>query len=62
MKNLLNLLKKDIREILTPQLLVPLVIVVIFYGLIGNVVQTETKKATNPEPVLVVDYDKSVIS
>ncbi|BAL80490.1 ABC transporter permease [Caldisericum exile] len=62
MKNFLNLLKKDIKEIITPQLLVPLVIVVIFYGLIGNVMQTETKKASSPQPVLVVDYDKSTIS
>jgi ABC-2 type transport system permease protein len=62
MKNFLNLLKKDIKEIITPQLLVPLVIVVIFYSFIGNVMQTETKKASSPQPVLVVDYDKSATS
>lgn len=62
MKNFLNLLKKDIKEIITPQLLVPLLIVVVFYGFIGNVMQTETKKASSPQQILVVDYDKTSFS
>lgn len=57
MKNFLNLLKKDIKEIVTPQLLVPLILVVVFYSFIGGVAQSENKKAALPKPVIVVNHD-----
>lgn len=59
MKNFLNLLKKDIKEIITLQLIVPLLVVLVFYSLIGNITQTEIKKYEQPQKILVVDYDKS---
>ena len=62
MKAFLNLFKKDLKELITFQLLIPLIIVVAFYGFIGNMVQSETSKTVKPEPLLIVDYDSSTLS
>jgi len=59
MKNFINLLKKDIKEIITLQLIVPLLVVMVFYSFMGNIMQTEIKKYAEPQKILVVDYDKS---
>jgi len=34
----------------------------VFYGFIGNIAQSETKKAMVPQEILVVDYDRSLMS
>ncbi|MBP8612653.1 MAG: ABC transporter permease [Candidatus Atribacteria bacterium] len=62
MKAFLNLFKKDLKELITLQLLIPLIVVVAIYGFIGNVAQSEMKKTANPEPLLIVDYDGSTLS
>jgi ABC-2 type transport system permease protein len=62
MKKFLNLFKKDIKELVTIRLILPLIIMVAFYSLIGTLVKSETKKAMAPQNVIIVDMDKSTFS
>lgn len=62
MKKFLNLFRKDIKELVTIQLILPLIIMVAIYSLIGTLVKSETKKAMTPQNVIIVDMDKSNFS
>jgi len=62
MKTFLNLFKKDLRELISFQLILPLVIVVVMFSLIGNITQGQANQAAKPEPLLIVDYDNSALS
>ncbi len=62
MKKFLNLLKKDIRELITVELLLPLIIMIVLLNVVGNIVSTETKKASVPQDVLVVNLDQGSYS
>ena len=62
MKKFLNLFKKDIKELVTIQLILPLIIMVAIYSLIGTLVKSETKKAMISQNVIIVDMDKSNFS
>lgn len=59
MKNFFILLKKEIKELLTPQMILPLVIMVILFAGIGSLVGNETKKAQKPQKVVIVQNDPS---
>jgi len=61
-ENFLNLFKKDLRELISFQLILPLVIVVVMFSLIGNITQGQANQAAKPEPLLIVDYDNSALS
>ncbi len=62
MKKFMNLFKKDIKELVTIQLILPLIIMIAIYGFLGTLVKSETKKATAPQNIVVVDIDKSAFS
>jgi len=62
MKKFLVLLKKEIMELLTPQVIAPLLITVALFGILGNVVGREQKKADQPKTITVVDYDQTPLS
>ena len=62
MKKFMNLFKKDIKELVTIQLILPLIIMIAIYGFLGTLVKSETKKAMAPQNVVVVDIDKSGFS
>jgi ABC-2 type transport system permease protein len=62
MKKFANLFKKDIKELVTIQLILPLIIMIAIYGFLGTLVKSETKKAMAPQTVIVVDIDKSPFS
>jgi ABC-2 type transport system permease protein len=62
MKKFLNLFRKDIKELVTIQLILPLIIMVAIYSLIGTLVKSETKKAMTSQNVIIVDMDKSNFS
>lgn len=62
MKKFLVLVKKEIMELLTLELFLPLVAVVLIFVFIGRVIGGETAKLQAPQPVAVVDMDNSDIS
>jgi ABC-2 type transport system permease protein len=57
MKNFFILLKKEIKELLTPQMILPLIIMVILFAGIGSLVGNETKKAQKPRKIVIVQND-----
>jgi ABC-2 type transport system permease protein len=56
------LLAKELRELATPQTLVPIVLVIVVFIVMGRVLSAETKQQTKPQPVIVVDNDHSKAS
>lgn len=62
MKKFMNLFKKDIKELVTIQLILPLIIIIAIYGFLGTLVKSETKKAMAPQNIVIVDMDKSTFS
>jgi ABC-2 type transport system permease protein len=62
MKKFLNLFKKDVKELVTLELILPLLIMVVLFSFIGKIVSNEAKKATAPQNVVVLDYDHSNLS
>lgn len=57
MKKFLVLVKKEIKELITPQLILPLIVMVIAFSFIGNIMSKETEKARAPQPVWVVSEE-----
>lgn len=62
MRKFFVILKKEIRELLTPQIVIPLLISILFFAFIGKLVGTETKKASSSQAVIVLDNDNSSAS
>jgi len=57
MKKFLVLLKKEIKELITLQVVLPLIIMVVIFAFIGNVVSKETKKLAAPQTILILNQD-----
>jgi len=53
---------KELRELVTPQTIVPIVLVVVVFLGLGRVISSQTKAQNNPQPVMVVDNDNSAAS
>lgn len=62
MKKLYVLILKEIKELLTVQMLLPLVITIVIFALIGQIVGTETKKAEESIHIGIIDRDNSELS
>lgn len=62
MRKFFILLKKEVIELLTPQMLVPLLAVVIVFVFVGKIIGKETSKAKAPQAIEILDLDKSLIS
>lgn len=64
MKKFLNLLKKDTRELVTIQVLIPVILMVVLYSLIGRVAGSEIQKSSTPkeQQVVFLNFDNSNIS
>ena len=63
MRKFFVLVKKEVRELLTPQMILPLIITVVMFAAIGKVVDLQNKKtASKPFQVAVVDLDKTAAS
>ncbi len=54
MKKFLVLLKKEIKELLTPQLILPLVAMVVIFSFIGQALSQETEKISQPQELWLV--------
>jgi len=62
MRRFLVLVRKEIRELLTPQMLVPLLMIVAVFMFIGNVVEGEMDQEDAAQRVGVIDLDGSELS
>lgn len=59
MRKFLILLKKEIRELLTLQIILPLIITSVLFGFIGRVMSDEQEKAKKPLDVIVLNEDSN---
>jgi ABC-2 type transport system permease protein len=59
MKKFLNLLKKEIRELITVQLLISLLFTIFLFSFIGQMLKTEMKKAMKVQEIAVLNLDDS---
>ncbi len=62
MRRFLVILKKELREMLTWQTLMPIILVMVIYSFLGRVINTEQKKQSAPQPIAVVDFDHTTTS
>ena len=62
MKKFLNLLQKEIRELITVQLLISLLFTIFLFYFIGQMLKTEMKKAMKVQEIAVLNLDDSAIS
>lgn len=62
MRTIFILARKEVKELLTLSLLIPIILMVFFFAFIGRLMKGEMKKATTPKPILVADYDQSATS
>lgn len=62
MRKFLVLTKKEVRELLTPQMLAPLLITVLIFVFIGRVVGGEARKAQAKQAISVLDLDNTKTS
>lgn len=59
MHKLFTLIKKEIREMITPQVIVPAIVMVLIFMFVGNIVGKETEKFKAPQNIIVVNNDNS---
>lgn len=57
MRRFFVLLKKELRELITPQILLPLVVVVVLFAALGQTLSSVGEDQKGPYPVVVVDAD-----
>jgi ABC-2 type transport system permease protein len=62
MKKFFTLFKKELRELVTLQLIIPLIIMVGIFGLIGKVISSEKSKVESTTPLTLIDEDRSRLS
>lgn len=62
MKRFMNLLRKEIRELVTAQLIVSLVFTLALFNFIGRISRKEAEKARGKQAIAVLDLDGSVSS
>jgi ABC-2 type transport system permease protein len=62
MKRFWVLFVKELRELLTPQTLVPIALVVLVFLGLGKLIAQQSKAQTQPQPIVVVDQDHSAAS
>ena len=62
MRRFFVLLKKELKEMLTWQTLIPILMIMVIYGFMGRVINQEQKKQAVPQPITVVDLDRSQTS
>jgi ABC-2 type transport system permease protein len=59
MKKFLVLVKKEIKELLTLQMILPMIAMVVIFSFIGNLLSKETAKISAPQTAWVLDQDKT---
>lgn len=59
MRKFFILVKKEVQELLTPQMLLPLLIIMVAFIFIGKVAGSEAAKTAEPQPVGILDLDNT---
>jgi len=62
MKKFFVLIKKEIQELLTLQMLAPLLIVILVFVFMGKIIGKETAKTKSAQPIVLSDLDDSSTS
>jgi ABC-2 type transport system permease protein len=62
MRRFAALLKKEIKELLTPQMILPMALGIAMFVLLGNIMGSETKKISQTQNIAVLDMDRSPMS
>lgn len=62
MRKFFVLVKKEVQELITPQMLVPLVIVVLIFVFIGKVIGSQISKIKAPQAIEILDLDNTPTS
>lgn len=62
MRKFLILLKKEIRELLTIQIIAPLLVTAVVFFFLGHVLSTEQKKTEKPTAINLLNQDQTVAS
>jgi len=62
MNSVTNIIKKEVKELLTPSTLIPIVIMAAIFGSLGNIIGGAGQEATKAPVIGVVDQDHSVLS
>ncbi|MEM0448837.1 MAG: ABC transporter permease [Methanomassiliicoccales archaeon] len=62
MSSLWNIIKKEVKELLTPATLVPIIIFAVIFGMLGNAFGGATEEISKPPKIAIIDRDGSYIS
>ena len=62
MNSVTNIIKKEVKELLTPSTLIPIIIMAAIFGSLGNIIGGAGQEATKAPVIGIVDQDHSVIS
>lgn len=62
MRVIINIIVKEARELLTPQMLTPFVAIMVVFVFIGRAIRGERAKSSRPQTVIVADRDKTALS
>jgi len=62
MKRFMNLLRKEIRELMTAQLIISLLFMVVLFNFIGRTSRKEVERAMAEQTIAVLDLDRSASS
>jgi len=62
MRRFFVLVRKELKELVTAQMLLPLALVIIMFVLLGNVLEGEMDRGREAQPIGVADLDGSVLS
>ncbi|MGQ9617652.1 MAG: ABC transporter permease [Candidatus Aminicenantia bacterium] len=62
MKKFINILNKELKELFTRQVLIPFVLTIFVFYLIGEITKSEIKKAEIPLNIGIIDLDNSSFS
>jgi ABC-2 type transport system permease protein len=62
MRVITNIIVKEARELLTPQMLAPFVAMMVVFVFIGRAIRGERAKSSRPQTVIVADNDRTALS
>jgi len=62
MRVVTNIIVKEARELLTPQMLMPFVAIMVVFIFIGRAIRGERAKSSRPQSVIVADNDRTAMS
>ena len=62
MKSTTNIIKKEVKELLTPATLIPIIIMAAIFGSLGNIIGGAGEEAARPPIIGIVNQDESVLS